>query len=650
MSKQGRHFYEFDAFRVNEQERVLFRDGEPVPLPPKVFETLLALVRESGHVIEKDELIKRVWPDTFVEENNLSQYISTLRKSLGDGPHEHRYIETVPRRGYRFAAGVREVWEGDGELVAATHTKISLKVKEETEEIEERAQEMARPVAATLPASRLKRRALLTAILLVACLITAAFWMSRPKNSADGANERPGFRSVAMLPFAPVGESGGDKLIGLGMADALIQRLGHNERAIVRPIGAVYKYSDLAPLDTRDTPFGLTDKIIAGEELGVDLLLHGTVERAGGRIKVTAQLVGMKGKAPLWIERFDEEESRIFAVQDALAARVARTLAPPGQESKLPSHRHTQNLEAYESYLSGLYFWNKRDSGDLNRSVLHFREAIRRDPDYALAHVGLAAAYSMGNFGDSEAAARAAGAALELDPTLGEAHATIGFRKMFVGYNLAEAEKDFERAIVLSPNYASAHHWYALLLAARGSFDEAVARMHRALEIDPHSLIINADLGQIYYFAKDYDRAVAQCRKVLAIDPNFRIARYYLYLAYTEKGMHREAFDEYINDQKHLGIIAPATLDELVKAYETEGIRGFWRAQSRRPENGWYTVAAYHAYLGENDKALYWMQKAVESKGDGFWFVYVKVDPAFDALHADPRFQELVRRFFPQDI
>ena len=317
------------------------------------------------------------------------------------------------------------------------------------------------------------------------------------------------------------------------------------------------------------------------------------------------------------------------------------------QESNLPSRRHTQNLEAYESYLAGLYLWNQRNDGDLNRSILHFREAIRRDPDYALAHVGLAAAYSMGEGGDSEAAARAA---LELDPTLGEAHATIGFRKMFVGFNLAEARKDFERAIVLSPNYASAHQWSALLLAAQGRFDDAVSRMHRALEIDPHSLIINADLGQIYYFAKDYDRAIEQCRKVLAIEPNFRIARTYLHLAYTEKGMHREALDEYIYDQRQLGLIAPATLDELVKAYETDGIRGFWRAQSRRPENGWYTLAGYHAYLGENDKALYWMQKAAQSNNDGFWFVYVKVDPAFDALHTDSRFQELVRRFFPQDI
>jgi len=636
---------------VDETERVLYHNGAPVLLPPKVFDTLLVLVRESGHIVEKDELIKQVWPDTFVEENNLSQYISTLRKVLGNGNPEQRFIETVPRRGYRFAPGVHEVWDESGGLVGATHTSVRLVVREETEEIAECVHEEAhvRSVTDTPFLYRLwKKRAFLPVVsVLLVSLAVASFWVGGLRSSRGGKNGVTAFRSIAVLPFSTVGKGELEKFLGLGIADAVTNRLSTVEPVVVRPMNAVQKYIDM---DTdkkhlKSYPYIPSYIIAAGGDLDVDLVLHGTVERVDERIKVTAQLTSIENRVPLWVERFDEDPNRVFAVQDRIAKRVIRTMAPAltAQGQKLSEGRDTRSIQAREAYLAGVFLWNKR-STDVNRSIAFFQRAIQEDPNYAVAYSGLAAAYAMtGQFGhEAEPTAKKA---LHLDPTLGEAHAVIGFIRMFHRKKLDEAEQQFKRAIELSPNHASAHQWYALCLVAQGRLNEAKARIKQALEIDPSSLVINADYGQVLYFAKEYDRAIEQCRKVIEMDSSFLFAHQYLYQTYIEKGMYREALNEFITEQNLLRTDS-AEVEALKKAYESRGIRGFWQgviqAMKRKSFSATsYEMATHYAYLGEKDEALNWLK--LSSERDPFLSLFLTADPAFEDFHAHPRFQELVR-------
>jgi tetratricopeptide (TPR) repeat protein len=604
-----------------------------------------------------------VWPDTFVEENNLSQYISTLRKVLGNGSHEQRLIETVPRRGYRFAPGVREWWDESDGLVSATNTKLSLIIKEETEEedsetggrgdsetrrhgdAEPRSYENTVSVAAS-PHRRVAV-SLVAAVLVLASLAGAAFWVGGLRSSRGGRNGVTAFRSIAVLPFSTVGKGELEKFLGLGIADAVTNRLSTVEPVVVRPMNAVQKYIDM----DRDTnylksyPYIPPYIVAAGVDLDIDLVLHGTVERVDERIKVMAQLTSIENRVPLWVERFDEDPNRVFAVQDRIAKRLIRTIAPAltAQGQKLSEGRDTSSIQAHEAYLAGLFLWNKR-SADIGRSIAFFQRAIQEDPNYALAYSGLAAAYAMtGEFGhEAEPTAKKA---LHLDPTLGEAHAVIGFIRMFHQMKLDEAEQQFKRAIELSPNHASAHQWYALCLVAQGRLNEAKARIKQALEIDPNSLVINADYGQVLYFAKEYDRAIEQCRKVIEMDSSFLFAHQYLYQTYIEKGMYREALNEFITEQNLLRTDL-AEVEALNKAYESRGIRGFWQAvihaMKRKSFSATsYNMATHYAYLGKKDEALYWLK--LSSERDPFWSVFLTADPAFEDLHAHPRFQELVR-------
>lgn len=656
MNKQGKHFYEFERFRVDGQERVLLRDGRPVYLPPKVFDTLLALVEHSGHIIEKEELMRAVWPETFVEESNLTQYISVLRRTLGDERHEPRYIETIPRRGYRFAASVQEVWDETAELVSATHTKISLVVKEETEDFETGDREAGRRGDRTKSFRRISpppRLFLLAALALLVSLGVAAVWVVRLRDSEDAREKMPVVRSIAVLPFSTIGESDAEKLLGLGMADAVIGRLGRVEQIVVRPTSAVHKYADTLPKTAFDANTWFSSvaphhTMVAGRELGVDLVLHGAVERAGERVKVTAQLVNAMNQAPLWVERYEEDFMRVFVVHERIAERVIDTVAPAlvAQRQNLPKGRHTESAEAYEAYLFGLFLWNRRTNVDVRHSVKYFQTAILKDPDFALAHVGLAAACSM-SWECGPEAEPTARKALALDPTLGEAHAVVGFVRMFQQMKLGEAEAEFKRAVELSPNHAPAHQWLALCLAAQGRTEEAQARMRRALEIDPHSLVINADYGQVLYFAKEYDQAIEQCRKTLKMDPNFLFAHIYLYQVYTKKMMYDEAIDEYFQIYR-LSFTDTAPIEPLRMAYASGGIRGFWRAVTNDSLDSVIDLARHYTYLGEKEQALDWLKKASEDN-DGFQFIFLNVDPAFEDLHADPRFHELVRRVIPHD-
>src|SRR5205085_5737472 len=383
MSKQAKHFYEFGPFRLDTANRLLMHEGEVVPLKQKAVETLLVLVEGRGEVLEKEALMQRLWPDSFVEEANLTQNIYMLRKALGAGD----YIETVPRRGYRFAAEVREWAEDSADLIVQERTRASILIEEE-EETQEQTEVLpasgARPAlgAARRPRRRTGALVIVAALLLVALLGLASYFWRR------GAGARPGaatpVRSIAVLPFKALDADGGDAYMGLGMADTLITKLTSAGSLIVRPTSAVLKYADAGQ-----------DSVKVGQELGVDCVLDGSIQRQGERLRITVRLVRTSDGQPIWADQFDEQATDVFKLQDSISEKVTSALALKLSvaEQKLLTKRYTDNPEAQQLYIKGRYFWNKRTAEGLQKSIEYFQQAVDLDPHYALAYTGLADAY-----------------------------------------------------------------------------------------------------------------------------------------------------------------------------------------------------------------------------------------------------------------
>lgn len=633
MSEQLNHSYEFGVFRLVPAERQLLRDGQPVTLPPKAFDTLVILVQHNGHVVKKDDLLKTVWPDAFVEENNLNQYVSLLRKTLGAGNNGDRYIETVRRYGYRFTADVREAGNEASRLLIQKHTRTQVVVKEEQYEEQKRTVSEQASVATRTGflGGRIARFGMLALALSLAGGVLAAF-LFRPRSEVRHTLPTSNIHSLAVLPFKSLGGQDDDAYLGLGMADALITKIGQIKEVSVRSTSSMQRYAG----DARDAA-------TIGRELKVDAVLDGRIQKSGPKIRLTVQLVGVRDGASLWAEKFDQEFDNIFAAQDAIAARVVRGLRPvlTAPEQEKLTKRYTDSQEAYEAYLRGRYLWTKRTTESSRQSIGYFKQAIEKDPNFALAYVGLADTYLIHDVTKAHPTLRKA---LDLDDTLGETHASLGFLATFWAWDWGAAEPEFKSAIELSPNYATAHQWYALYLAARGRLDEAKTEMRQAIELDPLSPNMNADLGQIYYFAHEYDAAIAQCQKALELDPNFLFAHSYLSHVYAQKGMHLESVKESLECDQEVGR-TPREIASLREAYLHSGWRGFLRALLEREKiqrMGHAEKASTYALLGDQENAIKELERAYDNKE--FFLTFVQVEPEYDDLRSDPRFQDLLRR------
>lgn len=437
--------------------------------------------------------------------------------------------------------------------------------------------------------------------------------------------------SLAVLPFKTF-EMQGDGL-AMGMADGLISELSNTKRISVRPTSAVQKYAGQAQ-----------DPMAAGRELKVDVVLEGSVQRVGDSARIRMRLVRVRDGAVMWSDQLDEKFTNVLKLQESISQRAANALQLrlTGEEKRLRTKRYTDKPEAYEAYLKGLLFWNKRIGNGYIKAMEYFRQAIEIDPAYALPYAGLADVNFI--YGDVRRGEEMALKSLALDDTLAEGHASLGFFRMFHQWDWIDAEREFRRAIELNPNYATAHQWYAIHLASTGRLEEAEAEMKRAHDIDPLSLVINADLGQIFYFERKYDAAIEQCRKTLEMDPDFLFAHNYLSWAYAKKGMDREAVDEFLQARMITGD-DPRTVAAFRRAYAASGIRGFLRAvidsEERRPVH-LHLIAASYALLGEKEKALDWLRKDYDAHD--FFLYSLKADPVFDNLRTDPKFAELERR------
>ena len=637
MNQPAQHCYEFGPFRLDPAERVVRREGEVVALTPKVFETLLVLVESSGHVVSKDELMGRVWPDTFVDEGTLTRNVSRLRSVLGENGGAPQYIETVPKRGYRFVAEVREV--GDEGAVLAVHrrTRSHLVIEEEQEE------DSPLPNVAPTGGSRRRRpsRVALALLALSAVLATALvyFLIERQERRVETA---AGVKSIAVLPFKSL-DAGGDEYLGLGMADALITKLSSLRQLIVRPTSAVRKYSSLEQ-----------DPLQAGREQRVDAVLDAGLQRNGERLRVSVRLLSVRDGSALWTYECDEQQcTDIFAAQNSISEKVAAALrlTLTGEERKRLKQRHTENQAAYQLYLKGRYFWNKRTPEGFEKAIAYFEQAINLDPRYAQAYAGLADCYML-NGGNpyarpKDSAKLMAKRALALDDTLAEAHTTLAYYEGAIEWNWLEAEGEFRRAIHLNPNYATARHWHAYHLAAMGNLEEAIAEITRAREIDPLSLIINTDVGHILYLARQYDQAITAYRKALELDPNFSTAHLRLGEAYTQQGRYEEALAELQQGRRLYR--DPAFIIALGYTYAVSGHRGEAQkalaevqALAQQSPGQWYHRALIHTGLGEKDQAFDWLRQAYDHHY-GPLALY-KVEPMLDSLRSDPRYTDLLRR------
>lgn len=653
MSAESATFYEFGSFRLDAKARLLWRNGELVHLTPKAVETLLVLMESEGGVISRDELIRRIWPDAFVEEGNLSVHISALRKALGQTDDGRPYIETLPRRGYRFIAKARRMDANSIGLVIERGVREQLVVIED--ELETEANLPPTPDREALDSvsgvqgrrwrtlSRATLFALAAALSLGLGLLFYARWTTRPGRPAPASS----IKSIAVLPLKQLGQGEqGENYLGVGLADALITRLGGFGDISVRPTSAVLHFDDPKQ-----------DSLAAARALGVDAVLEGSYQRESERIRVTVQLVSAKDGTQLWSGAFDDEFNNIFAVQDSLSQQVTQALVSnlDEAEQRVLARRPSESVEAYQLYLKGRYFWTKKSNEGLRKALQYFEQAVQIDPRYARAYSGLADCYlGLSEHGllprgevYSEALA-AAEKAISLDPALADPHTTLGFIHVSRERDYSNAEREFKRAIELDPNYATARQFYGVYLLAVGQRDAAIAETRRALELDPLSLLNNTQLGRVLYLAGRYDEAIEQSQKTLELDSSSASAHVYLGQAYAHKGMLREAAAE-LEEAVELSGGRPEMKAALGYTYALSGKRDGSQkiiaelsALDKNLSFASYHIATIYAGFPEKEQAFAWLQKAYEER-DIFFNVRLKTDPKLDSLRSDPRFAELLR-------
>jgi TolB-like protein/DNA-binding winged helix-turn-helix (wHTH) protein len=621
-------YYDFDRFRVDVRRRRLLHDGALVPIKPKALETLLVLIERRGRVVEKDELMSRLWPDTVVEEANLTQNIFVVRKALGEVPGEQRFIATVARRGYRFVADVREpgLEHGDGpigESVAETAAPAG--------------QRQTRRWRAGV--SRAALGAAFVSVLL-------AMWTPGGRRLVlDGGSAS--IDAVAVLPFRSLSPGAESEYFAEGMTDAVITDLSAISalRVTSRQSSMHYRYSrKLLPDIAR--------------ELGVDAVVEGTVARDGSRLRLTARLVSASNDTTLWTDTYDRQISDALKLQGELARSIAdavRVTVTSEERARLAARRQVDPT-AYELYLRGRYFWGLRREDALRKSLDSYLQSLERDPGFAPAHAGLALTYtSLGALGympGAEAGPRMQAAALQsvaLDPLLVDGHVALAAFKVLYDWNWPAGERAWRRILARSPHHPTARLWYGFLLDRLGRHEEALAERERALLADPLSPTANASLAAVLRHLGRVDDAMERYRRTLDLAPGLNAAtRVELALLLLEQQRHREAVEmadaaaiDAAGDPRvsapvgHLfGLLgrrdgARRVVAELAQMSGTRYVPPVW-------------LAYVHAGLGERDAAFAELDRAFAERSP--MLAGITVDHMLEPLHDDARFADLLRR------
>lgn len=641
MFKKPLRLYEFGPFQVNATERLLERDNEKIPLSPKVFDTLLVLVENKGHVVTKDDLMQALWPDSFVEESSLTQNISLIRRALGQSSDGQPYIETLPKRGYRFVAEVVERIDSTTEVLMHERTTTSVVIEEHDDGIDESISSRAMTAISTPSPRRRPMPRFAAPVLALGTISLLAFVVIavRIRRGADSFVPR----TVAVLPFRIIGEQTEPEQLSLGMADALVIRLSKLDKPIILPTSSVARFT------RRDQ-----DPLAIGKELGVDGIIDGTLQRDGDRVRVSTQFIRLSDGKTIWSGNFDEEFHTSFALQDSISNRVAQALVEQiakNSKQKLTTHL-TENSEAYQAYVTGIYFWNRRTKEDLTKAIFHLDEAVRKDDNFALAHAILADCYYLSadaNYdilprrdeiirADSETKK-----ALALDDEIAEAHTVKAGLLMFYA-DRPGADKEFQRALELKPGYSTGHLRYGYFLFNGGDLKGALEQMERAQELDPASPTSNAALGYISGMARDDEKSLNCYRRALELQPDFHFFHFNL----AELLVRKHRFDDALSELDKFKDAPP--MDLLMEKIYVYGVMGRKDEASRllaqlqtadisklRP----FDWAILYAAVGDRDSAFDWLDKI---KQVGFFRARLLYDPQLDPLRNDNRFAEFMAR------
>jgi len=636
----SRRIARFGVFELDLNTSELRKHGHKIKIHGQPIQILALLTERAGELVTREELHQRLWPSvTYVDfEQGLNAAVKRLRQALNDSADNPRFVETLPRRGYRFIAPIETVGQSENRVDAGA-TPI------DHEPVREFASGEVRPIIAAherprspLPGAGLSWKGAVIATVLALALL--AGWIFRPAARASS------IRSLAVLPLENLSHDISQDYFSDGMTDELITELGQ-----INGLRVISRTSMMSYKNTRKSIRQIA------QELKVDAVVEGTVLRSGGQVRITAQLIEAAADKELWSRSFEGELRDTLTLQNGVARAIAtqiRSKLNPQEDAGLRSAKIV-NPAAYEAYLKGRYFWNKRTSDGLTKAIRYFKTAIEADPTYAQAYAGLADSYALagdwqyGLFAPREAypqAKAAATKALALDDTLGEAHISLALCLDSFDWDWDSAGKEFLRGIELSPGYATGHHWYGWYLAHLGRHDEAIAEMKKAEELDPLSLIIGADLAEELLIAHRYDEAIEQSRKTMNLDSLFSFAHRVLGQTFVQQHRYSEGIAE-LQKAIELSPGGSASISNLGYAYAVSGKRNeairilndlknrSHDAFSNAPE-----IAMVYVGLNDKDQAMVWLEKAYAQRFNPG----VLIRPSFDALRSDPRFQDLLHR------
>jgi TolB-like protein/DNA-binding winged helix-turn-helix (wHTH) protein/Tfp pilus assembly protein PilF len=607
--------FHFGIFQLDLKAGELHKAGVKVKLQDQPLRVLALLVDRAGQVVTREELRQRVWPsNVYVDfDQGLNNAIKKVREALGDSADSPRFIETVARHGYRFVATVR-----------------------------------AAPAQPAEPRSRFGLRTLRNGILIsstAALLAAVAYW------AWPGSAMRAGPSSekviLAVLPFDNLSGDPDQEFFSDGLTEEMIAQLGklNPERLTVIARGSVAKY--------KHTSLAVNQ---IGRELHADYLVQGSVRRAPDRVRITVHLIQVPEQTDRWTESYDRELKDMIALQDSVARTIANHIhitLTPGQQSRVAA-RPNLDPDAYEAYLKGRYYWNKRTAEGMQKAQVYFQQAINKDPSDGAAYSGLADCNSgltwHGFTSPAETLPRANAAALraiEIDPQSAEAHASLAL-VLHHKWDWPGAEAEFKRALQLDPRYANAHHWYGDYLSVRGRHDEALVEAKKALDLDPLNLMIGTWVGLRYYLARKYDGALEHSRNTVELDPNFAAAHLLLGETYVQMGLHEKGLAE-LQSAASLSGNSPLYLAQVAVAYASEGrktealqIITQLQTTSGKQYVSPYGFAQIYAALKDKEQTFKWLQIAYDDRA--VWMSYLAVDPVFDGYRSDQRFQDLLRR------
>src|SRR5215831_12102840 len=624
----------FGVFEVNLRAGELTKRGVRVRLQEQPFRVLAMLLDKPGELVTREELREKLWGRTVVDfDHGLNKAINKIREALGDSAENPRFVETVASRGYRFLADVTPI-----------DATVDRPLAHETEAVASLANSRRVELAdVDLPPTKPSlHRASIGVVLALAVVLAASLWWLFYPQSPSPAK----IHSLAVLPLESLSGDASQDYFTDGMTDALIADLGQISalRVISRTSVMTYK--------------GVRKRLPEiARELNVEAVVEGTVLRSGERVRITAQLIKVPDERHLWAQSYEGELQDTLALQNSVARAIAEQIQVtlnPREEAALKKSKEV-NPGAYEAYLKGRYFWNKRSGEGLGKAIDYFNHAVEVDPEYARAYSGLADSYALS--GDWEygilspqdafdKAKTAATKALALDDNLSEAHTSLAFIQDLYDWDWVPAEKEYKRALALNPNYATAHHWYAWHLIVVGRNDEGIAELKRAESLDPLSLIISADLADALCIAHRYDESMQQSRKTIEMDPHFAVAHYQLGQALEQTHRHDEAIAEF---RRAIELSGRNTTFEsnLANAYAVSGRKEeatkIVEELEGRQGQGSSTdasIALIYVGLGDTDHAIIWLTKAYQARFNPS----ILARPVFDPLRSDPRFQDLRHR------